>query len=173
MIIRTIANALVQCSARTQAGWITLALVEAACSSLTVRVDMAFPAWSSFSFIRREPAFCYCRDAIRSMHGGYRVHKKASRVAPARQSTRPCWDQSGARGSSGRRHQHGIDHMDHAVGLIDVRDRDHRGSALGVDDPGLAVLVLDRQFFAFGGLELHAVLQVGRGELAGHDMVGE
>src|SRR4051812_15782542 len=43
MIISTIANALVQCSARTQAGWITLALVGAACSSLTVRADMALP----------------------------------------------------------------------------------------------------------------------------------
>jgi hypothetical protein len=29
MIIKTIAKALVQCSARTQAGWITLALVDA------------------------------------------------------------------------------------------------------------------------------------------------
>jgi hypothetical protein len=48
MIIKTIAKALVQCSARTQAGWITLALVEAACSSLTVRVDMAFSRGSVF-----------------------------------------------------------------------------------------------------------------------------
>ena len=43
MIIRTIAKALVQCSARTQAGWMTLALVDAACSSLTVTADMALP----------------------------------------------------------------------------------------------------------------------------------
>src|SRR3954465_4836155 len=41
MIINTSANALVQCSARTQAGWITLAVVDAACSSLTVTADMA------------------------------------------------------------------------------------------------------------------------------------
>src|SRR6185437_13341943 len=40
MIINTIANALVQCTARTQAGWMTFALVEVACSSLTVRADM-------------------------------------------------------------------------------------------------------------------------------------
>src|SRR3981189_581744 len=74
---------------------------------------------------------------------------------------------------SGSRHQHGIDHMDHAVGLIDVRDRDHRGSALGVDAPDLAAVVLHGQLFAFGGLELHAVLEVGRGEFARHDMVGQ
>src|SRR5215218_6867951 len=41
MIINTIAKALVQCSARNQAGWMTLALVAAACSSLTMRADMA------------------------------------------------------------------------------------------------------------------------------------
>src|SRR5207342_1357877 len=33
--------ALVQCTARTQAGWMTFALVDVACSSLTVRADMA------------------------------------------------------------------------------------------------------------------------------------
>src|SRR5437879_10854268 len=130
MIIRTIANALVQCSARTQAGWMTLALVDAACSSLTVTADMALPRLEfDISFIiRREPAFRYCRDAIRSMHGRYRVHKEASRVAPARQSTRPVGTSQARAGGSGRRHQHGVDHMDHAVRLIDVRDRDHRGS---------------------------------------------
>src|SRR6266568_5785423 len=43
MIIRTIATALVQCSARTQAGWMTLAAVALTCSSLTVRLVMADP----------------------------------------------------------------------------------------------------------------------------------
>src|SRR3954449_1822460 len=43
MIIRTMAKALVQCSARTQAGWMTLALADAVCSSLTVRADISIP----------------------------------------------------------------------------------------------------------------------------------
>src|ERR1700754_2441165 len=49
-----------------------------------------------------------------------------------------------------RRHQHGVDHMDHAVGLVDVGDRHHRGAALGIDDPDLAVLLLHGQLLAFG-----------------------
>lgn len=32
------------------------------------------------------------------------------------------------------RHQHGVDHMDHPVGLHDVSGRDHRVAALGVRD---------------------------------------
>src|SRR4051812_4030334 len=53
----------------------------------------------SYRFIRREPGFCYCPRAIRSMHGTYRGHKKASRVAPARLVHATCWDQSGVRGA--------------------------------------------------------------------------
>src|SRR5438105_11535383 len=99
MIIRTIAKAFVQWRTRTQAGWMILALVDAACSSLTVTADMALPRLEFISFILRpEPGFRYCRDAIRSMHGAYRVHKKASRVAPARQSTRPVGTSQGRAG---------------------------------------------------------------------------
>src|SRR6185503_7457103 len=57
-----------------------------------------FPFAVPYRFIRPEPGFRYCHDAIKSMHGGHKVHKKASRVAPARQSHAPSWDQSGARG---------------------------------------------------------------------------
>src|SRR3979490_2876498 len=48
-----------------------------------------------------------------------------------------------------RRPQHGVDHMDHAVRLIDVRDRDDRGAALGVDDRHGVARLLDGQRFAF------------------------
>jgi hypothetical protein len=43
MIIRTVATALIQCTVRTQAGWITFAGLEAVCSSLTARLDMSVP----------------------------------------------------------------------------------------------------------------------------------
>src|SRR3979490_3069893 len=111
MIISTIATALVQCRARTQAGWITFVVVAVARSSLTVRVDMALPVGSSYQFIRREPGSRYCHVAIQSIHCEHCGQKKASRVAPARRLARPCWD---ARELGGR-HQHGIDHMNHAV----------------------------------------------------------
>src|SRR5689334_100162 len=76
----------------------TFALVAVACSSLMVRDDMAVPAAIRYLFIRREPAFRYCRDAIRSMHGAYRVHEKASRVAPARPATHALLGPVKARG---------------------------------------------------------------------------
>src|SRR5262245_51308771 len=119
MIIKTIAKALVQCSARTQAGWITLLLVDVACSSLTVTADMGSPsARNSLSIIRREPALRYYQDTMKPIPATYRPSRKSEPGCPGSPSTRPCWDQSGAHGSSGRRHQHGVDHMDHAVRLI-------------------------------------------------------
>src|SRR5688572_12415944 len=59
--------------------------------SLAVMLDMACSVVAmGYRFIRREPGFRYCPDAIRSMQGAYRGHKKASRVAPARPSTHPA-----------------------------------------------------------------------------------
>ena len=44
MIIRTIATALIQCTMRTQAGWMTFVAVAAAAGwSLTARLDMVIP----------------------------------------------------------------------------------------------------------------------------------
>src|SRR5262245_927836 len=138
-----------------------------------------FLAWCRYRNIRRKPSFRYNPVPMTFMHGTYcnylvAIKGKASRVAPARLPSRILfWGWSGREGGSGRRQQHGVDHMDHTVRLVDVRDRDHRLAALGVDDPDLAAVVLDGQLFALGGLQLHAVLEVGSGELAGHDMVGE
>src|SRR5712671_5265332 len=98
MIISTIATALIQCRARTQAGWITFVVVAVARSSLTVRVDMALPVGSSYQFIRREPGSRYCHVAIQSMHGEHFGHKKASRVAPARRLTHPVGTMQGRAG---------------------------------------------------------------------------
>src|SRR4051794_36421555 len=145
MIISTIATALVQCRARTQAGWITFAGVAEACSSLIVRLDMAVSARSSYRLIRREPGFRYCLSPGQPTHGRDFSHKKASRVAPARLGASCCNNAGNAPGLR-RRHQDGVDHVDHAVGLIDVRDRHARGTALGVDDHDLVARLLDGEF---------------------------
>src|ERR1700688_1050275 len=65
MIIRIIATALIQCTVRTHAGWITLAVVGTARSSLAARLDIAIPwlfhLWKSVrSNIRRELRLRYC-----------------------------------------------------------------------------------------------------------------
>src|SRR5580700_5669392 len=145
MIISTIANALVQCIALTQAGWMTFPVAGVTCWSLTVRLDMADLSWlirpwhllpaytpgSSLPLLHCTPASS--QDAA---HDG---HKKASRGFPGSLpgasplGTSP-WATKGARAGLRRRHQHGVDHMDDAVRLMDIRDRDHRGVALGVDD---------------------------------------
>lgn len=58
------------------------------------------------------------------------------------------------------RHQHGVDHVDHAIGLADVGNADPRLAALGIDDPQLAVMQCDGEGFTFNGLQrgLAAVL---------------
>src|SRR5437899_587020 len=123
---------------------------------------MAAPSINSsraMAIIRREPGFRYCLPAMKSMQAPYRLHKKASgfpRLAFCVSRWGDLKESGHAIVGSGRRHQHGIDHMNDAVGLVDVGDRDHRSVALGVDDPGLAVGLLHRQLFAFGRLDLVA-----------------
>src|ERR1700688_3213764 len=67
MIIRIIATALIQCTVRTQAGWITFAGAGAgtARSSLAATLDITNPwffhRWRSLHrIIRREPRLRYC-----------------------------------------------------------------------------------------------------------------
>src|SRR5438445_6678784 len=113
MIIKTMAKALIQCSVRTQAGWITLAAAGAlasVCCSLAVRLDMTVPYNSRYRFIRRKPSFRYNTVRISSMHGAYHGHEIASRVAPARLPVAHPAGLLGTRtnGTLGRRHQHGV-----------------------------------------------------------------
>ena len=56
-------------------------------------------------------------------------------------------------GGVSARQQHGINHLDDAVRLHDVADRDLRHVALSVDQPQLAVILFDGERFAFHGLE--------------------
>src|SRR5436309_10089885 len=175
MIIRAMANALIQCVTRTQPGWMTLPVWGVTSCSLTVRLDIVDPSLASVTLlIRGEPAFRYCIGAIRTIDGGHEGHKKASRASAG---SLPCASRWGtgtsrARGLR-RRQQDGVDHVDNAVRLMDVGNRDHRAIALGVDDPDLAVGPLHGEFFAFGGLELLAVGQVGRVKLPRDHMIGE
>src|SRR3954451_19878283 len=103
-----------------------------ACSSLAAMVDMADPSLQVGTGL-----YAGNRVSVTALMlsnrciGGIVVTKKRAgspRLAIPRILLGPV--RSARR--SGSRHQHGIDHMDHAVGLVDVRDRDHRGSALGV-----------------------------------------
>src|SRR3954464_2869458 len=88
MIIRIIATALVQCSTRTQAGWITLPGTVAVCWSLTVMLDMIW----SISALRQEVSSTHtghdgivtAPHLISVLTAGLANHKKASRAAPAR-----------------------------------------------------------------------------------------
>src|SRR5260370_1390271 len=147
MIISTIANALVQCIARTQAGWMTFPVAGVTCWSLTVRLDMADPSWLIGPWCLL-PAYTpaigfpllHCTHQVhrwwasRSQKSEPGVGRLASWRVPL--GTSPCGTKR-ARAGLRRRHQHGVDHMDDAVRLMDVGDRDHRGIALGVDDPDL------------------------------------
>src|SRR5882757_6903646 len=155
MIIRTIATALVQCSTRTQIGWIAFAGVAvSAWSSLTARLAMAdFSARGRCWLIRREPAFRY---RIRRHQFEVRRLSRSQKSEPGGARLAVSQVPSGTRRARQvlrRRHQHGVDDMDDAVRLADVRDRHHRGAALGVDDPDLAVLLLDGEFLALGRLQ--------------------
>src|SRR3954471_2762393 len=157
-------------------------------------LDMAIHL-NSYPLIRQNLRSVTASMTIRSMPSVHRVHNTAS--SPwGRQSRRTrsvrwaCPPSIATRSGSWwarrkgalptlrprsdplrRRHQDGVDHMDHAVGLVDIRDADGGGTALGVDNPHLAVRKLHGQFFAFHGLELLAVGQAGGFKLAGHDVV--
>src|SRR5665647_842521 len=114
MIIRIIATALIQCTVRTQAGWIALAVVGTARSSLAARLDMAVPwlfrllEWSIRPIIRRELRLRYC-------HTDYKID--ACRVWRSQKSEPGCPGSRsrivvGTRSRTGRglrRHQDGID----------------------------------------------------------------
>src|SRR6202035_769132 len=65
MIIRIIATALIQCTVRTHAGWMTFAVAGTVASSLAARLDIAilslFPSLEADTpIIRREPGLRYC-----------------------------------------------------------------------------------------------------------------
>src|SRR3954454_4851310 len=99
MIISTIATALVQCSARTQAAWITLVAVAEACSSLTVRVDMVFPAIIRTGLYAGNRVFVTAMSLSDRYMASIAVTKKRAgspRLAVLRV---PCWGNAGTRGS--------------------------------------------------------------------------
>src|ERR1700730_9595394 len=66
MIIRIIATALIQCTVRTHAGWMTFVVAGTVRSSLAARLDMVVPSLENrlLRTIRRELRLRYChRDA--------------------------------------------------------------------------------------------------------------
>src|SRR5687767_1247086 len=146
MIIRTIATALIQWTMRTQAGWMTFVVVAAAAGwSLTARLDMVVP-WLFHT--KGRPIQAYTPEPGGSLlPRRYQVDacslwrsQKSEPGCPGSPFRHASCPGQVRRGLLRRRHQDGVDHVDHAVRLVDVGDRHHRGAALGVDDPDLAVL---------------------------------
>src|SRR5450756_296642 len=106
--------------------------------SLAARLDIAvFLAvpWLEMvgtGIIRRTHRLRYCHSGDTSPPVAMAVTKKRAGL-PRLAVDRPGGDQ-GTTAVGLRGHQHGVDHMDHAVRLVDVRNRDGRGIAFGVDD---------------------------------------
>ncbi|KAG1242650.1 hypothetical protein G6F68_016097 [Rhizopus microsporus] len=73
------------------------------------------------------------------------------------------------RRSSLLRHQHAVDHVDHAIGLADIGNADSRLATLGIDDPQLAVMQRDGERLTFNGLQ-HGLAAVLPG--IGHQLRG-
>src|SRR6478752_162295 len=115
----------------------TVAWAASVRSLLAARLDMSIPGCSiaevDMPVIRRNPRLRYC-------HAGYNTDacsaSRSQKSEPGCPGSRahPIGDWIGTRMKSRRRHQHGVDHMDHAVRLVDVRDRHRRRAALGVHD---------------------------------------
>src|SRR6266403_6327666 len=144
-------------------------------SLLAARLDMSILAVPSLKSVCRLYAgtggFVTAMLAIRLMPAGYRGHKKASRT-PRLAARACCWGNR-TRVKLWCRHQDGVDHVDHAIRLVDVRDRDRRSAALGIDDRHRAARLLDGQLFAFNGLELLAVGQAGGLQPARNHVIGQ
>src|SRR5579859_3749344 len=119
----------------------TLAVV-ASRVPLAARLDIMFPSLKADTpLYAQNRNFVTAKPAKRRCMARHDGHKKASRVSPAR-GAYPDGDGIRTRAGLRRRHQNGVDHMDHTVRLMDVRDRDRRGPALGIDDHHLAVRLL-------------------------------
>src|SRR3954463_7118948 len=104
-------------------------------SSLAARLDIFIPrlflSRGRYPSIRQALPVRYCNPGYVIDVSSASRPRKASRVAPARVQ-RSCWGQAGK--ALLRRHQHGVDHVDDAVRLIHIRDRDGGRIPLGVDD---------------------------------------
>src|SRR6516225_4568848 len=99
-------------------------------------------AWA-WAIIRRELGFRYQTPAYENNAFDLWRSQKSEPGRPGSLVAHPIGGGSGrAVIPLARRHQHGIDHMDDAVRLVDVGDRDHGAAALGVDDPDLAAVFL-------------------------------
>src|SRR6266481_3283252 len=93
-------------------------------SSLAARLDISNPGCSTVEIdtpiIRRNPPLRYC-------HAGYKTHacrvsrsQKSEPGCPGSPLAHPVGDGIRTRLKLRRRHQDGVDHVDHAVRLVDV-----------------------------------------------------
>src|SRR4051812_46170096 len=104
----------------------TFAVVSTVRSSLAARLDMAIPSLKSISnYTPGTGASLRQRRLLNSCIQGIAVTKKRAGL-PRHAVAHPIGDWIRIRVMSRRRHQDGVDHVDHAVRLIDVWDRDGR-----------------------------------------------
>src|SRR5882757_1940847 len=122
MIIRIIATALIQCTMRTQRGCIALVVTAGTARSwLAVTLDMAHPCRILASYYTPGTGISLlpCRPSRRCWQAWR--SQKSEPGCPGSSFAHPKGDWIRTRAVLRRGHQHGVDHMDHAVRLVDVR----------------------------------------------------
>src|SRR3954454_20892069 len=124
----------------------------AACWSLAARVDMVLSpcGWTIPPIYDGNRRFV---TSIQRIRGDTHRVSRSRNSEPGRPGSPPArWRRIRTCGLRCR-HQDGVDHVDHAVGLVDVRDRHRRRAALGVDDHHGIGRLLDRELLALDGPE--------------------
>src|ERR1700694_5147849 len=99
----------------------TFAGVAAVRSLLAARLDMSVPWLSIRWIIRRKLALRYCKANYQIDARVAWRSQKSEPDCPGSPATYPVGDRIGTQVVLRCRHQHGVDHMDHAGRLIDVR----------------------------------------------------
>src|SRR5258706_8650520 len=155
----------------------TFAGAASARSYLAGRLDISNPGCSTVEIdtptIRRHAVRRYCPAGYKIDACSPSRSRKSEPGCPGAPLVYPVGDWIRTRLKLRRRHQDGVDHVDHAVRLVDVRDRDRRSAALGIDDRHRAARLLDGQLFAFNGLELLAVGQAGGLQPSRNHVIGQ
>src|ERR1700720_4430107 len=116
----------------------TLEVAAAVCSLVAARLDMMFPSLKADNpytpkidvSLLRKHIFCQGIDDLRGRERSQRSEPgfPGSLCTSRREGDRDARP----RRALGRRQQNGVDHVDHAVRLIDVGDGDRGGVAFGV-----------------------------------------
>src|SRR4051812_42826141 len=128
MIMMIVATALIQCVVRTHAGCMVVGFAATERSSLAARLDifriLGVPCGISIPIMRQAWPVRYCNKGYEIDARGAWRSQKSEPGCPGSRFAAPVGKQDRGRL---RRHQDGVDHVDDAVRLIDVRNRHDRG----------------------------------------------